>query len=73
MDIDRKAEALKLMNEYYSNRDVLSEGEIDNIFQRLSEASPDPAISDYVFFPEAPEMTSEKIINKAFSYKTILI
>lgn len=73
MAIDRKAEALRLLNEYYSNRDVLSEEEVDNIFQRLSEMSPDPAISDYVFFPDGPEMTPEEIINKAFSYKPIIM
>ncbi|MBE0560729.1 MAG: hypothetical protein IH622_07900 [Ochrobactrum anthropi] len=73
MAIDRKAEALKLLNEYYSNRDVLSEEEVDNIFQRLSEMSPDPAISDYVFFPDGPEMTPEEIINKAFSYKPVIM
>lgn len=73
MAIDRKAEALKLLNEYYSNRDVLSEEEVDNIFQRLSEMIPDPAISDYVFFPDGPEMTPEEIINKAFSYKPVIM
>ncbi|QWK81305.1 hypothetical protein [Ochrobactrum sp. BTU1] len=73
MAIDRKTEALQLLTEYYSNRDVLSEEEVDNIFQRLSEMSPDPAITDYVFFPDGPEMTPDEIINKAFSYKPIVI
>ncbi|MCK4207075.1 hypothetical protein J3U99_20080 [Brucella pituitosa] len=73
MAVDRNAEALKLLNEYYSNRGALSDEGVDNIFQRLSEMSPDPAISDYVSFPDGPEMTPEEIINKAFSYKSIVI
>lgn len=73
MAIDRKAEALKIRNEYYSNRDVLSEEKVDNIFQPLSEMNPDPAISDYGFFPDGPEMMLEEIINKAFSYNDIVI
>lgn len=69
----KRVEALSLLQKFFDEMDTLGEKEIDAIFLRLSEISPDPEISDYVFFPDGPEMTPEEIVEKAFSYKSITL
>ncbi len=68
-----RQEALRLLTEFYSNSESLTKSQVDAIFLRLSEISPDPAISEYVFYPEGPELTPEEIVEKAFSYKPIAL
>ncbi|MCP4933255.1 MAG: hypothetical protein GY927_03410 [bacterium] len=67
-----KDEALMLLTKFYSEIKSLSEKQVDDIFLRLKKISPDPEISDYVFYPpNGVEMTPEEIVEKAFSYKAI--
>lgn len=67
-----RKEALNLLSEYFDNIDDIEEKRVDQIFHRLEEVSPDPYISDYVFYPEGKELTPEEIVEKAFSYKPII-
>jgi hypothetical protein len=69
----KKMEALALLCKFFEEIETLSEQETDAIFVRLSEISPDPKIADYVFFPDGPEMSPEEIVNRAFSYKPIIL
>jgi hypothetical protein len=69
----KQMEALALLRKFFDEIETLSEQETDAIFVRLSEISPDPKISDYVFFPDGPEMSPDEIVNKAFSYKAITL
>ncbi|MDJ0686809.1 MAG: hypothetical protein QNJ84_19165 [Alphaproteobacteria bacterium] len=68
---EQKQEALRLLKKYFEEVDTLSEKETDVLFLRLSEISPDPEISNYIFFPEGAELTPEEIIEKAFRYESI--
>ncbi len=67
-----REEALCLLSEYFDNIDEIEEKRVDEIFQCLERISPDPNISDYVFYPDERELTPEEIVEKAFSYKPIL-
>ena len=69
----KQAEALLLLTKYFDEINTLSERETDLIMSRLSEISPDPAISDYIFYPEGPELSAKEIVDKAFSYKSIIL
>ncbi len=74
MDHDaNKKEALLLLKKFMNSKSDLTEDEEIELFLRLDELSPDPYISDYVFYPEGKEMTSEEIIEKAFNYKPICL
>ncbi|MFN3823497.1 MAG: bacteriocin immunity protein [Pseudorhodobacter sp.] len=71
----RKAEALALLRRFFDDPD-LTEAETDALFSRLTDLSPDPAITDLVFWPpaDAGDLSApEQIIEKAFSYRPILL
>lgn len=68
-----REEVLSLLNEYFEEIEEIEESRVDEIFQRLEKISPDPNISDYVFYPEGEELTAEEIVEKVFSYKPILL
>lgn len=49
-----------------------SENEQDDLIELLEKNVEDPEISDYIFWPDK-EMTPEEIVDKALTYRPIIL
>ncbi|MGW7305091.1 e9imm peptide [Streptomyces sp. NPDC054835] len=50
-----------------------SEGESDEILTNLERGLACPHISDYIFWDSDPELTPEKVVERALAYKPIAL
>ncbi len=71
---EARNEVLQLLITFLDGLGKMPESEQDEIFEKINKLSPDPYISDYIFYPEdGIEMTPEEIVEKAFSYQPITL
>jgi len=66
----KKLKIKALINDLLNNEN-LSEAEGDNLLDEIENLSPDPEISDYIFWEDG--LTIDEIIEKAFAYKPIIL
>ncbi len=70
LENDRKSEIKNMIIELLENK-ALSDAEQEDLLFKITSLSPDPAISDYIFWEDG--LTIDEIIEKAFAYKPIIL
>ncbi|HBN22457.1 MAG TPA: hypothetical protein DD412_04395 [Holosporales bacterium] len=70
-DVDFKKRNIKKLYYQLMDNELLTEEQEDKIIDEIKALSPDPKISDYIFWEGG--LTIDEIIEKAFSYKPIIL
>ncbi|MEU9618153.1 e9imm peptide [Streptomyces sp. NPDC048155] len=53
--------------------DTATEVEADEILDALQRGLTCPHVSDYIFWSSAPDLTAEKVVDRAMAYKAIAL
>ncbi len=74
---EKKQKLLEMLDIFLKEQANWNDEKASNYMLEMKKLSPDPSLSDYIFWPQNHgydrELTPEEIVEKCFSYKPIIL